>query len=702
MPAPTGFIKPKPESRKTLIERQSAAAKAVPASTLVRSKSSTNLSHSRSASISSNSGSRTTLTRKPSASSSSRPGTTISRPNSVNGMRPGSATGSRPGSATGSRPDEANAPAKKVRRAAWDTKGRLEDMEEAYKELKDQFKEVKTSAVVEKDTMSTELQDEKAKTAELMLQRQTIQTQFDAANEQIGKLTGEMHIARMEREQLLHRHRMDLEDERATATRAEQQIRLQVSDRERELESTRREAENMKRQYESQIEEKSREIRSHQGTIGDLEAALAREKKTNHSLQDQLAEQSTGAMTLQQFITSLKSKIEKMETEAEELANTIECKNAALASTNAEKDELKASLINEETQRRILHNQIQELKGNIRVFCRIRPALSHEPTDTNSINTTDLPDEVEVTGTGAEMSLSGKEDKTYGFHFDKVFGPSSQNNDVFAEISQLVQSALDGYNVSIFAYGQTGSGKTHTMSSADGMIPRAVSQIYKAANDLKSKGWEYSMEGSFLEIYCENMRDLLASRSTPAKLDIRHDEKKKSTQVDGLTTVRLDSPSRVDDILEMAARNRTVAATAANERSSRSHSVFMLALEGKNEGTGERSRGVLNLIDLAGSERLNSSHAAGDRLKETQAINKSLSCLADVIYALGNDQSHIPYRNSKLTYLLQYSLGGNSKTLMFVNVSPLKEHVGETLCSLRFATKVNSTQIGTAKAQKTK
>lgn len=234
------------------------------------------------------------------------------------------------------------------------------------------------------------------------------------------------------------------------------------------------------------------------------------------------------------------------------------------------------------------------------------------------------------------------------------------------------------------------------------MIPRAVSQIYKAANDLKSKGWEYTMEGSFLEIYCENMRDLLASRNTPVKLDIRHDEKKKSTLVEGLTNVKLDSPSRVDQMLEMAEKNRTIAATAANERSSRSHSVFMLALEGKNEGTGERSRGVLNLIDLAGSERLNHSHAVGDRLKETQAINKSLSCLADVIYALGNDQAHIPYRNSKLTYLLQYSLGGNSKTLMFVNISPLKEHVGETLCSLRFATKVNSTQIGTAKAQKTK
>lgn len=281
-----------------------------------------------------------------------------------------------------------------------------------------------------------------------------------------------------------------------------------------------------------------------------------------------------------------------------------------------------------------------------------------------------------------------------------MFGPESVNQDIFDELSQLVQSALDGYNVSIFAYGQTGSGKTHTMSSMDGMIPRAVSQIYKAATDLKTKGWQYRIEGSFLEIYCEAMRDLLATRNSTAKLEIRHDDKRRTTQVDGLTVQCLDSPSRVVDMLELAAKNRTVAATAANERSSRSHSVFILTLEGINESTGERSRGVLNLIDLAGSERLNQSHASGDRLKETQAINKSLSCLADVIYALGSDQGHIPYRNSKLTYLLQNSLGGNSKTLMFVNVSPLREHAGESICSLRFATKVNATQIGTAKAQK--
>jgi kinesin family protein C1 len=204
---------------------------------------------------------------------------------------------------------------------------------------------------------------------------------------------------------------------------------------------------------------------------------------------------------------------------------------------------------------------------------------------------------------------------------------------------------------------------------------------------------------SYLEIYNENIRDLLVqgNEADSCKHDIKH-SRDGNTTVTELTTVTVSEPSQVFELIQKARKQRSVGETQCNERSSRSHSVFMMKLLGENVVTGEKSEGHLNLIDLAGSERLSSSGSTGDRLKETQHINKSLSSLGDVIFALAsNKDGHIPYRNSRLTYLLQNSLGGNSKTLMFVNVSPLASHAQETLCSLRFATKVNRCQIGTAK-----
>lgn len=367
------------------------------------------------------------------------------------------------------------------------------------------------------------------------------------------------------------------------------------------------------------------------------------------------------------------------------------------------------TLSQQEDTRRHLHGILQELKGNIRVYCRIRPQNKEEKAD--PLATIEVPDDELNENANQELIISKdldtmyhKNNSTYKFQFDKVFLSKLDNSEIFEELSQLIQSSLDGYNVCVFAYGQTGSGKTFTMSHPrDGMITTSINKIFCDIEELSVHGWEYSIKGQFIEIYNESIVDLFVSHNSKIKHEIKHDDIEGKTSITNIATVDLTSKLQAEAILEKANKNRTTASTLANERSSRSHSIFMLKLYGKNSKTGAIREGTLNLIDLAGSERLAVSGAKGDRLKETQAINRSLSCLGDVIYALGQPNSvssHIPYRNSKLTYLLKHSLGGNSKTLMFVNISPLEKNFNETVNSLRFATKVNSTKLQSKRPDK--
>lgn len=368
-----------------------------------------------------------------------------------------------------------------------------------------------------------------------------------------------------------------------------------------------------------------------------------------------------------------------------------------------------------ELLRRKLHNTILELKGNIRVFCRVRPSLPEDDCISVESSIVQYPTSAELVGRSIDL-IQGPGQK-HSFSFDKVFGPEAEQEEVFVEISQLVQSALDGYKVCIFAYGQTGSGKTHTMiggldvASKKGIIPRSLEQIFKSSQALASQGWTFKMQASMLEIYNETIRDLLMTNkcynvdgtrvenaTTAKQYTIKHDQNG-NTIVSDLTLVDVASWNEVSSLLHRASLSRSVGKTAMNEQSSRSHCVFTLRISGMNESTEQHVHGVLNLIDLAGSERLSRSGSTGDRLKETQAINKSLACLGDVILAIANREQHIPFRNSKLTYLLQPCLGGDSKTLMFVNISPDPKSLNESLCSLRFAAKVNACDIGVARRQ---
>lgn len=457
----------------------------------------------------------------------------------------------------------------------------------------------------------------------------------------------------MQIERLKLEHQNDL-------VQAQRQLEIELEEerslRAREIHDLTAQATVEKQKGHVDVEKKDREIQELASQMGRMTSDLSRERDLNKDLQQKLVACNSDTVTLESSVRALKARIDFLESgnkeQSESFARLDQELSDALSETHAAKEKLRK----EETMRRKLHNQIQELKGNIRVFCRVRPLLSAESPD--GAAKIQFPDqevdsrEICVQGAEEKSALGTVSTKNHAFTFDHVFGPSSQNSEVFEEISQLVQSALDGYNVCIFCYGQTGSGKTHTMSSLDGMIPRAVHQIYETAGELQEKGWTYTMEGSFVEVYNENINDLLgkAEELDKKKHEIRHDMKKSQTIITNITTVELDCPAKVETILERAATNRSVAATKANERSSRSHSVFILRLIGDNSVTGEHSEGTLNLVDLAGSERLSHSHTSGERLKETQNINRSLSCLGDVIGALGQGKEggHVPYRNSKV------------------------------------------------------
>lgn len=488
-----------------------------------------------------------------------------------------------------------------------------------------------------------------------------MQDAFDRSKRELERAREEnKHLAesierelQIEIEKLLKSHKEELE---SLERRLQAELEQERAKTQRERQDVRKEFDSELRNAKLEADTKERENQLLHGELTNIKAELDRERALRSALQGQLTDATTTNLKLESSNKAMKEKIDFLESDSQAQSSAFNDLHRRMEEAFAVAEAAQEKLRQEETLRRKLHNQVQELKGNIRVMCRVRPAHASE-TEPARIGFPDADtDSKEVAVRGPEkISAMGSDiTQTYSYAFDRVFSPKSQNAEVFEEISQLVQSALDGYNVCIFCYGQTGAGKTHTMSSADGMIPRATAQIYDEATRLQEKGWQYKMEGSFVEVYNETYNDLLGRSEDldKKKIEVRHDPAKKQTTLENAVSVTLDGPNRVEEILQRADKNRTVAATKANMRSSRSHSVFILKLVGENSVTGERSEGTLNLVDLAGSERLDHSKAEGARLKETQNINKSLSCLGDVINALGSskENSHIPYRNSRVSF----------------------------------------------------
>ncbi|KAK8604890.1 hypothetical protein V6N13_082357 [Hibiscus sabdariffa] len=346
------------------------------------------------------------------------------------------------------------------------------------------------------------------------------------------------------------------------------------------------------------------------------------------------------------------------------------------------------------TQRRQLLHDLLNLKGNIRVFCRVRPLTLAE--NIGGGLGFGLGHVVALDTSNLLLELGNNKSKRYTF--DRVFHGSSQDG-VFSEVEPVIKSVLDGYNACIFAYGQTGTGKTFTMEGtleSPGIVPRTIETLFKQAED---SNHNFLITFSMLEIYLGNLRDLLvpqAMRSTdplPPCLPIQTDPKG-GIEIENLVSIQVSDFNQALKLYRFGCQLRSTASTNSNTTSSRSHCMIRISITCFDAPERRRETNKIWLVDLGGSERVVKTKAWGRRLDEGRAINLSLSALGDVIHALQRRKRHIPFRNSKLTQVLKDSLGDDSKTLMLVHVSPKEEDLCETICSLNFAARVKSVQLG--------
>lgn len=340
---------------------------------------------------------------------------------------------------------------------------------------------------------------------------------------------------------------------------------------------------------------------------------------------------------------------------------------------------------------------MEQSECNIKVYCRFRPQNEAEARLGGADTANFLGD--------THVTVDGKT-----FVFDSIFGPETEQAAIYDRAAKpLVADLLAGYNATILAYGQTSSGKTYTMEGGDaacggahilnndlgnggncsiggcggcapGIIPRLVNDVFAGIYAM-DEALEFHIKVSFFEIYLDTVCDLLEPSNRNLSV---HEDKHGNPFVKGVTERFVSCPEEMMDVIREGSANRHSAATNMNERSSRSHSVFLVNVRQENTITKKWLAGKLFLVDLAGSEKVAKTGASGVVLDEARNINRSLGALGNVIAALAENRTHVPYRDSKLTRILQESLGGNSRTTIVVCASLAPLNLAETVSTLRF------------------
>jgi len=458
---------------------------------------------------------------------------------------------------------------------------------------------------------------------------------------------------------------------------------------------------------QAEIKSLTDQFRHSSEQIRQLQEEISREKAQAEDKYQQLARdrqdaESKGTAAAIAFETKL-SEMERLllheRSESEAARTRAEAADAQAAqmqpTINRLNDHIKileTQFAEEQVMRKKFHNQIQDMKGAIRVFCRFRPMIDREFAAGDCV----AAKKVDAFTAEVASDKRGQNEPPKSFSFDAVFDAESSQEDVFADCRELVQSAVDGYNVTIFAYGQTGAGKTWTMYGSDenpGLAPRSIQALFSVIEREQRRGNKtFNVKAYMIEVYKQDIIDLLSppQQNNNAKnhgLEVKKDIGRGMMYVDGVTERDIRTPKELKQVLVDGEKKRHVAATKMNSASSRSHLLLSIIIECNIKDPEQVVYGKITLCDLAGSERPNKSGVSGDALKEAIEINKSLTALGDVIEALTKGSKSVPYRNHKLTMLMQDSLGGSAKTLMFVNCSPAGSNSDETTTSLKWASR---------------
>ena len=330
----------------------------------------------------------------------------------------------------------------------------------------------------------------------------------------------------------------------------------------------------------------------------------------------------------------------------------------------------------------------EELNGAIQVVCRFRPLNLKEQQISNSIC-------VDINHNKKSVSISQENASPLVFGLDYIFDPSTTQEEVYRIAGKSIGDAvLCGINGTVLAYGQTSSGKTFTMAGASldnielmGIIPRMIGNIFEFISNA-DENLEFTVKVSYCEIYLEKIKDLIDPHRKNLKI---HEDKVKGVYIGDLSETYVSSEAEVHELMKLGGENREVGYTDMNAGSSRSHAMFLVTIAQTHVKNYSTKVGKLFLVDLAGSEKIAKTGASGKRLEEAKTINKSLTVLGQVINNLTDGKStHIPYRDSKLTRILQDSLGGNSKTSLIVTCSPSIFNIEETIGTLRFGIRAKS------------